>query len=106
MDAEPDPSKSDGELPGVEQVRSSDPSREAGVQHPKSVQTLLSGAEERTLPVHMQRVPPDVPMDQERVWARFLQMIATNQKPSHQHQINIESQTQIKRTVTTKSLDF
>ena len=108
MDAEPNPGESDGELPGVEQVRSSDPSREAGVQHPEGVQALLTGAEEREVPVHVQGVPPDLPLDQERVWARLLQkMIATNQKSSHQLQINIESQTHIiKRTVTTKSLDF
>ena len=102
MDAGSDSGESDGELPGLEQVRSSDPSREAGVQHPESVQTLLPGAEERTVPVHMQRVPADVPLDQERVRARLLQMIANkNQKSSHQHQINIESQTPMKRTVTT-----
>ena len=94
MDAKPNPGESDGELPGLEQVRSSDPSREAGVQHPEGVQTLLPGAEERTLPVHVQGVPTDLPLDQERVRARLLQkMIATNQKSSHQHQINNESQT-------------
>ena len=58
MDAEPDPGESDGELPGLEQVRSSDPSREAGVQHPEGVQAVLQGAPEGAVPVHLQGVPP------------------------------------------------
>ena len=84
MDARPHPSKSDGEFPGVEQVRSSHSSWEAGLQHPESLQALLSGAETRTVPVHLQRVPTDVPLDQERIRAWLLQMSATNQKSSHQ----------------------
>ena len=55
----------------------------------------------------MQGVPADLPVDQERIRARLLQMSATNQKSSQintTHIYCIESQTWIKRTVNTKNL--
>ena len=53
----------------------------------------------------MQGVPADLPVDQERIRARLLQMSATNQKSSQintTHIYCIESQTSIKRTLKTR----
>jgi hypothetical protein len=38
----------------------------------QGVQAILQGAAEGALPLHLQGVPPDLSLDQERVWFGFL----------------------------------
>ena len=55
-----------------------------GLQHPPSLQTILARTETRAISLHLQRMPADLSLDQERIRARLLQkMSATNQKQSH-----------------------